>query len=148
MGIYGCLRKETVLLTLSFFLLGIILACGGGGGGDDTVIPSAVTTVTGISSPQGDAVISSLRSAAAQEDYTAMEALFSADAWSSSYQSQLTSTNTDLQKLESDLANAELIRVETDFLLYKVETVENGKTYSYYIQMVKESDGSWKIVSM
>ena len=141
------LRSRYVLLLVSGLILVIILACGSGGGSDNAAPSAVAPTTTGITNPEGDALITSFQTALQEQNTTSMEALFSVVAWTETYKTQLTSVNTDLQALSDNLDNAVLVLEETNFLLYRIQVQEDENTSSYYIQMIKEN-GSWKIVSM
>lgn len=63
-----------------------------------------------------------------------------------SFRSQFTAMKKDLPEIAKEMGEARLVKVEEDsFAECDIRRVENGETYSFMLQFVRDYDGMWRI---
>jgi hypothetical protein len=123
-------------ITLIFTLLAGVLFCncGGGGGGGS---PSSSTQKT----PSD--VLSSFSKAAQTGDNTAALSDFTQSA-RNALQAPL-SNKQNLSALGDSIGKAVEYTKTENTAVYKSTYVDNGTTYTFYIYLIKDDNGAWKI---
>jgi hypothetical protein len=129
-------NKFLAIIVLAFFVVSMG-SCGGGGGGER--IP--------VTTPQ--ATVSSFIDAAVAQDVEKMAENFHPDV-KEAYRTDfnLYKQNGLLPELAEILKTSAEVYVEEDFAKYEVQVKENGEVITFYIYLVKDESGSWKIYSL
>lgn len=128
--------EKTLCKVASILCLSLVLAaCGGGGGGGGGASTPSLT------SPQN--TLDTVIQAAAKNDNNAVAANFTVAA-----QQKYKQHFSDIAKMRDfgeSLAKAEQIDIKDNFAIYKSTYVENGKTYTYFIHLIKDDKGVWRL---
>jgi hypothetical protein len=126
-----------MLAVLVAFPAIVLVACGGGGGGGggNGGNSSSVTSTK--------ETLNAVAIGAKKNDNTAVLSYFVPTA-QNKYQKIFTD-NKYLSRLEESLPKAELVSISENKATYRSTFTDNGITYAYFIYLIKDSDGNWKL---
>jgi hypothetical protein len=87
-----------------------------------------------------------MRQALAQNDIDGAVNYFS-ESSKENYREMFTILSDNLTQIEQELSDIQFIGVMKNSVEYDIRTVRDGKEYSFYLLLVRDEDGLWKISS-